>query len=82
MLSAESHELLTREIDMSLGLDSHAPPLEVENQVRGEPLKHFQPGKVYVVEFWAAWCGKCMTAMPSLMQLQHRSKPADLRSSE
>ncbi|WP_225133387.1 MULTISPECIES: TlpA disulfide reductase family protein [Bradyrhizobium] len=59
---------------MVLGLESPAPPIKVENWLRGEPLSSFQPGKVYIVEFWATWCGPCVAAVPELVQLQEKYK--------
>ncbi|MER9764005.1 TlpA disulfide reductase family protein [Mesorhizobium sp. M0138] len=63
---------------MVLHMDSPAPSIQVENWLRGEPLTDVQPGKVYVVEFWATWCGACVTAMPHLMQLQEKYKDSGL----
>ncbi|UVK49816.1 TlpA family protein disulfide reductase (plasmid) [Mesorhizobium sp. AR02] len=57
---------------MALQIESPAPSIKVENWLRGEPLTSFQPGKVYIVEFWATWCGPCVDGMPHLMQLQEK----------
>ncbi|MCO6426294.1 TlpA family protein disulfide reductase [Sinorhizobium meliloti] len=57
---------------MSLETNSPAPALKVQDWVRGQTLAKFQPGKVYLVEFWATWCGPCLSAMPDLMQLQEK----------
>ncbi|WP_271587306.1 TlpA disulfide reductase family protein [Bradyrhizobium sp. CCBAU 53415] len=59
---------------MLLGLESPAPPIKVENWLRGQPLASLQPGTVYVVEFWATWCGPCVAALPDLVQLQEKYK--------
>lgn len=32
----------------------------------------FEDGKVYVVEFWATWCGPCISSMPHLAELQNQ----------
>ncbi|WDQ19318.1 TlpA disulfide reductase family protein [Rhodopirellula sp. P2] len=60
-----------------LTIGSPAPSLDIEHWV-GEspsPVSEFEPGKVYVVEFWATWCGPCLYSMPHLAELQ--SKYAD-----
>ncbi|MFK4492439.1 thiol-disulfide isomerase/thioredoxin [Bradyrhizobium sp. USDA 336] len=60
------------ESNMALGLESPAPPIKVENWLRGQPLTSFQPGKVYIVEFWATWCAPCVAALSDLVQLQEK----------
>ena len=56
----------------TLKLGDPAPKLEVKEFVKGDPLKGFEPGKTYVVEFWATWCGPCRTSIPHLTELQKK----------
>jgi thiol-disulfide isomerase/thioredoxin len=57
----------------SLGLGDPAPKLDLKSFVKGEPVKAFEPGKNYVVEFWATWCGPCKTSIPHLTELQKKN---------
>lgn len=44
------------------------PALSVGSWVKGDPVL-IEPGKVYVVEFWATWCGPCLQSIPHLTEL-------------
>lgn len=48
---------------------SKAPKIEVKEWIKGNPIREFSPDGVYVVEFWATWCGPCIQAMPHLTEL-------------
>jgi thiol-disulfide isomerase/thioredoxin len=56
----------------SLGVGDPAPKLEVKSFVKGDAVSGFDPGKLYVVEFWATWCGPCKTSIPHLTELQKK----------
>ncbi len=55
--------------DATLKVGSPAPALKVAKWFKGKPIEKFEPGKVYVVEFWATWCGPCKTSIPHLTEL-------------
>lgn len=60
-----------------------APDIDIAYWVKGvemdrrgnfTPVTSFVPGKVYVLEFWATWCGPCVAGMPHLSELQEKHK--------
>ena len=56
----------------ALMVGDRAPALAAGAWVKGRPVDGFEPGKVYVVEFWATWCVPCIASMPHLSELQDR----------
>jgi thiol-disulfide isomerase/thioredoxin len=55
-----------------------APKLDVSKWVQGEPVKEFKPGTVYIMAFWATWCGPCREEIPYLNQLHKKYKDRGL----
>lgn len=48
---------------------SPAPSLQGATWIKGDKITTFKKGHVYVIEFWATWCGPCRMAMPHLSEL-------------
>jgi thiol-disulfide isomerase/thioredoxin len=56
--------------DLSIG--DHAPRLAVGRWIKGEPIQRLEPGRIYVVEFSATFCGVSIEIAPHLSSLQER----------
>ena len=59
---------------LSLNIGDIAPPLQVKEGLKGNEVKNFEKGKIYVLEFWATWCAPCKAAMPHLSVLADKYK--------
>jgi thiol-disulfide isomerase/thioredoxin len=64
----------THAVAGELSIGDLAPTLAVKEFVKGDPVHRLAKGKIYVLEFWATWCGPCRTTIPHLTQLQKRHK--------
>lgn len=58
-----------------LTIGSSAPAIDIEHWVsqgggKFDKVTKFEDGKVYIIEFWATWCGPCIASMPHLAELQ------------
>src|SRR4051794_41097831 len=63
-----------QEKDAKLKVSDKAPPVKVTKWLQGKEVKEFAEGKVYVMEFWATWCGPCIVMMPHMSELQAEYK--------
>ena len=57
---------------ITLHVGDAAPTIQVASWAKGTPVGAFEPGRVYVVEFWATWCVPCKKAIPHLTELSKR----------
>lgn len=70
-----------------IGIGDKAPPIDIAHWIKGveldeegklQTITDFEDGKVYVLEFWATWCGPCKAGMPHLSELQKKYKDYDV----
>jgi thiol-disulfide isomerase/thioredoxin len=64
----------------SAELGDPAAPLQIAEWVKGKPvdLAGGKGKKIFVVEFWATWCGPCRASIPHLTELQKKFKDKDV----
>jgi thiol-disulfide isomerase/thioredoxin len=75
-LTASAALAATEEVTLRVG--DAAPKLATGKWVQGEPVKDFEKGKAYLVEFWATWCGPCKVSIPHLNEIHNKFKDKGL----
>lgn len=63
--------------DDELSIGAEAPQLDIAHWLQDgegffQPVSEFKDNQVYVIEFWATWCGPCIANMPHIAELQQQ----------
>ena len=63
---------------IGIKIGESAPALKPSGWVQGDPVKVPEPGKTYLIEFWATWCAPCRESIPHLNELHNKYKSKGL----
>lgn len=66
--------LITPQV-FALSVGDKAPSTRPDTQIKGEAVKSFEKGKLYIFECWATWCPPCVASIPHLNELNKKMGP-------
>jgi thiol-disulfide isomerase/thioredoxin len=78
LLAFAAGTMFSHAASATLNQGDPAPKLQTGTWVQGEPVKDFEKGKAYIVEFWATWCGPCRVSIPHLNEIHNKFKDKNL----
>jgi thiol-disulfide isomerase/thioredoxin len=61
------------------GAEVDIKPIIAAKRIQGEVAENWEPGKLYLLECWATWCGPCIAAIPHVNELHEKYRDKGLR---
>lgn len=61
------------------GAEVDIKPILAAKNIQGEIAENWEPGKLYLLECWATWCGPCIAAIPHVNELHEKYHDKGLR---
>lgn len=61
------------------GAEVDIKPILAAKNIQGEISENWEPGKLYLLECWATWCGPCIAAIPHVNELHEKYHDKGLR---
>lgn len=61
------------------GSEVDIKPILAAKCIQGKIAENWEPGKLYLLECWATWCGPCIAAIPHVNELHVKYRDKGLR---